>query len=123
MSNDKPQPQTTAGPMKMVVFLRPQGEDRILIPAGDDPEKHVHPSLILRVSSVPDELSTTEAWRTQSTEAPSSPIRARDVPDCYRTAFFGLRKALFESGRLTGNEADLWAWRIVHEERLVNQLP
>lgn len=42
-------PKTTAQPMKMVTFRRPQGEDRIIIPAGDDPEKHVRPELILRV--------------------------------------------------------------------------
>jgi hypothetical protein len=33
----------------MVTFRTPQGEDRIIIPAGDAPEKHVRSELILAV--------------------------------------------------------------------------
>lgn len=58
MDNEK-----TGKAMKMVTFRRPQGEDTIVIPLGDDPGKHVRPSLILKVQEIPNEVPTHQTTR------------------------------------------------------------
>lgn len=43
---------------------------------------------------------------------PQPPIVARMLPMEKRAAFLSVREALFGTGRLTGDEADVWAWRV-----------